>query len=121
VIDWSKAEPVEYVLEYADEKEILTFRVDQAVMDPDGDDLHYEWYWKTDGGFMDLMSGDDTSELAPCVPNYLSTAKYFHVTVVVSDGFLDPDKQGNTITVTAEEGHQMVQRVWLYMMKATCP
>lgn len=120
-IDWSKTEPAsdDVMVEFLGSG-WLTFRIGEAVFDPEGDPLDIIWYWEmADQESPVRLSGYLEMLLYPCDSALLkqSVEGYFTVNVVVSDGILtwNPGEYGD-LHVDVEEGHDISKRLWVVRM-----
>jgi len=105
-IDWTLCEP-SAPEDPVDRNEQRHFSIANAVFDPEGDGLFFQWYWVNAEGYAYNVDGDETLTLRPCDLNALEDTSFFMVTVVASDRRLkyDNDSKGALLVeVTPLEG-----------------
>ena len=134
VIDWALTNPPEYEKSLTLAAEVtIPFSVEGAVIDPDGDEIEYLWYWILEGAPPVVMWGKDHSVLQNlCQITPLANAAgeadgqgtWIRVHVVVSDHPLEFTQQAEqpVIVDVDDEGNSLplVERVWFVEVLGTC-
>lgn len=91
-IDWTSCEPSAFDAP-VDRNEQREFSIANAVSDPDGDGLFFQWYWVNTEGVARNADGDESMTLRPCDFNALEDTAFIMVTVVASDRRLKYDSE----------------------------
>ena len=106
-IDWTLCEPSAPPDGPVVRSEQRAFSITNAVSDPEGDGLFFQWYWVNAEGYEYNEDGDETMTLRPCDFNTLENTSFMMVTVVVSDRRLKYDKDSEgalLVEVTPGDG-----------------
>jgi hypothetical protein len=120
-LDWYQSTPegFEYRYDRCSGGE-LTFSVENAVSDEEGDPLFYVWYRQAPGEDPVPEIGESKMVLDPCELSSLQYATRLTVVVVVSDHPIEFDKDADPFPVIGD-GTTMTVRAWTVELMAECP
>lgn len=122
VLEPSKIEPPTNLLQH-ELGSVLQFSIENAVSDPEGDELDIIWYYvASQDGIPRLYSTrSKTTSIDPCQYILLKQSPWFLMVVIVSDAALV--WQGDTNLsqpVFVEEGFVPAQWTWVVRLTGTC-
>ena len=98
----------------------LTFSIENAVADPEGDPLFFVWYRQVPDADPVPQVGDTTMKLDPCETFSLQDAARVNITVVVSDQPIDFDPGAVPFPVSGSSA-SMTVRAWTVELMGECP
>mgnify|MGYP006865123641 CR=1 FL=1 len=122
-LDWNLTTPIgpdcQFDRTLSSVEPSITFSLENAVFDPDGDSLQYVWYWRSPGGAPWPVVGEESMTLFPCEFVALSTADSVEVVVWVHDEDIKFSGGEAEFPISYETGYPLV-RYWTLELLGNC-
>ena len=98
----------------------IDFSLQNAVVDPENDELFFVWYWQVPGDApRPFGSGGEAETLTPCEYSKLQLASTVYVAVWVSDERIRFDMENDSLPVQYEE-RLPIARFWTVDLLNAC-